>query len=581
MDPISTQPSPALPSTTQQQQQQQQQQWIHGTIKKRPRTRDPHRPHHPASSSAVTRGILEQGERLPYYTSPSSSSWGAADVSDDSDLDTDYGGDGYDQDYRRERSTSSTSSRSILANAALEEDGGSSSLLLPPPSKRLHLEDPLTEREVGGRFAKLVLTGSSENGQLGLTGKGVSGSREAKRDASVAFGLSMSPEEQQQRQRHQGQALQKSNLPATPPAPPSSPTKAHPRDEVNLSEVEVEEMGGVGGDDLHLRGNPGNLASSSSSPLVGVGEGLLDIEEDVEVGRKKGPSSFEIEPNRIIINHLEDDEDDDSSWETWSAEVDGGGGGDRTGAWRSGGTEYVVNKELIDKLEAHRRYLLTGQDSDGGGGGGCNDPKQGGGTRGRRISGTRRVSPSHHFPLPSGGYGSRRRSSGESSPASSSGYNTPKPSSSSSSASQGGALILWKDPDQVKKAIITTPGGSTVQPHPSNPLSTTMVQEQVRRPILASGNHEPILSSTPVEGASSALDIPTRIQTEPSLSDLLQLQQQRDPHFVRSPPPPPFASPWPGYRPSEGQRWDDPLKAPTTPAQAAFDDRGGDEMDLD
>jgi hypothetical protein len=178
---------------------------------------------------------------------------------------------------------------------------------------------------------------------------------------------------------------------------------------------------------------------------------------------RRVPSSFEVEPNRIVVTSLDDscssDDNDDAD-----ADNDGPAS-DRDASQRTApaanASDFVINNELIEKLEAHSRAVITGTSHRDNA---ASSSRSGAAATtgaaaaaalpvrsrrsGRRSAGTPAISGL-------GSLLSSRRRSNQSSPASS-GYATPI-----NADDARGALILWKDPEQVLKATTTSVASST------------------------------------------------------------------------------------------------------------------------
>ncbi|SPO26139.1 uncharacterized protein UTRI_02415 [Ustilago trichophora] len=153
--------------------------------------------------------------------------------------------------------------------------------------------------------------------------------------------------------------------------------------------------------------------------------------QDSDMRLRRGvPSSYEVEPDRIVVTSLDDTSSSEAGDESNSPT-----GGQKTpdaDTSTESASDFVINNELIEKLEAHSRAVLTGtSDRD-------NmlllplldrDPKV------RRRLGS----------FQSGIVAEHRRRSAQSSPASS-GYASPI-----NAEDARGALILWNDPKRFSK----------------------------------------------------------------------------------------------------------------------------------
>ncbi|TKY86488.1 hypothetical protein EX895_004637 [Sporisorium graminicola] len=167
--------------------------------------------------------------------------------------------------------------------------------------------------------------------------------------------------------------------------------------------------------------------------------------QDSDMRLRRGlPSSYEVEPDRIVVTSL----DDTSSSENGeSTEVEGGQktpDADTSTESKDSASEFVINNELMEKLEAHSRAVLTGtSDRDNA----ASNSRSGGSASGSTSRSRRSGRRSGGAAAPGlGSLLSSRRRSAQSSPGSS-GYASPI-----NAEEARGALILWKDPEEVLKS---------------------------------------------------------------------------------------------------------------------------------
>uniref|UniRef100_V5EXU7 Uncharacterized protein n=1 Tax=Kalmanozyma brasiliensis (strain GHG001) TaxID=1365824 RepID=V5EXU7_KALBG len=184
--------------------------------------------------------------------------------------------------------------------------------------------------------------------------------------------------------------------------------------------------------------------------------------------RRGVPSSYEVEPDRIVVTSLDDTS---SSEGDGSSEADGQKTPDADTSTESkdSSSDFVINNELMEKLEAHSRAVLTGT-SD----------------RDNAASNSR-----------SGGY-----------------------ASPINAEDARGALILWKDPEEVLKST----SAATI-PSPLKPSDLATVPES--GPAPTSFMNQPPVSfqsgssfSAPASNSSSMFG-----NTIPSLPSAHQVHQ--------------------------------------------------------
>ncbi|KIS70168.1 uncharacterized protein UMAG_05237 [Mycosarcoma maydis] len=197
--------------------------------------------------------------------------------------------------------------------------------------------------------------------------------------------------------------------------------------------------------------------------------------EDSDMRQRRGdPSSYEVEPDRIIVTSLDDtsSSEGDASSETEGQKTPDA---DTSTESKDSSNDFVINNELMAKLEAHSRAVLTGtSDRDNAASasrsGGGSNPTSRSRRSGRRSGGTAVSSL--------GSLLNSRRRSAQSSPGSS-GYASPI-----NAEEVRGALILWKDPEEVLKTTSTSSSSSsTLKPSglasvPENGATATSFMNQ-------------------------------------------------------------------------------------------------------
>lgn len=433
--------------------------------KKRGRFSNENQPSSESATSSIPSMVNPSSPELVPRHSSSASSWGIEDLSDS------------DGDY--EWPTASTSA-SALTNLPIPSQMQSPDLdrdelaTFQRPAKRVHLETP-DDRHTYGKMAGLHIDNASlaasapnqypfERPLASRTNSGVAG----------AFGLSSS--------LASALAATSGVSSLAPAAPPSSPTKI---DAVSMSlpfdssastfyQQAVAPVPPTS-PSIELSGiappsSPQHTNSFDSSHVPSERPNTVDL-EDADMRVRRGvPSSYEVERDRIVVTSLDD---------TSSSEGDDFTEGDRTRSpeadtsteSKDGSSDFVINNELIEKLEAHSRAVLTGtSDRDNA----ASSSRSGSGSssnRSRRSG--RRSGGGATLPSSLGSLLSSRRRSAQSSPASS-GYASPI-----NAEDARGALILWKDPDEVLRAtsassssplkpsdLESVPEGSTAEAKP-------------------------------------------------------------------------------------------------------------------
>lgn len=307
------------------------------------------------------------------------------------------------------------------------------------PSKRVHLETP-EDRHTYGKLAGLYIDPTSMAGSvLNESAFGRPQSSRSNSGVAGAFGLSAF-------------GANGNGLASAPRVPPSSPTKT---DAVSSSFGEsastIYQQAVAPAPPTSPRAVDSSFAPSSSplhlhsfdaSTLPTKRQCSADLEDSDMRQRRGVPSSYEVEPDRIVVTSL----DDTSSSEGDAAsELEGQKTPDADTSTESkdSSNDFVINNELMEKLEAHSRAVLTGtSDRDNA----ASTSRSGGAssTASRSRRSGRRSAGSAVSSL--GSLLSSRRRSAQSSPGSS-GYASPI-----TAEDARGALILWKDPEEVLKS---------------------------------------------------------------------------------------------------------------------------------
>lgn len=317
------------------------------------------------------------------------------------------------------------------------------------PAKRVHLETP-DDRHTYGKMAGLqidpaALAASAPNQYS--CGRPIAS--RAYSGVAGAFGLSSS--------LATALAANPDGLTPAPRVPPSSPTKADALPASFDASASTFYQQAVApapptSPSLELKGfappsSPQHADFSDlSTAIPSKREGSADLEDSEMRIRRGHPTSYEVEPDRIVVTSLDD---------TSSSEGDGSSqvGGSRTpeADTSTESNDFVINNELIEKLEAHSRAVLTGTSERDN----AASTSKSTSNRSRRSGGRRSAGSSAGPSL--GSLLSRRRGSAQSSPASS-GYASPI-----NAEDARGALILWKDPEEVLKSTSTVSSTSPLK----------------------------------------------------------------------------------------------------------------------
>ncbi|GAC93034.1 hypothetical protein PHSY_000595 [Pseudozyma hubeiensis SY62] len=373
-------------------------------------------------------------ELVPRHSS-SASSWGIEDLSD-SDGDYDW--------PTASLSSTAPAYPSMPPNTSPDLDRDELARLARP-SKRVHLETP-EDQQTYGKLAGLRIDPNTLAASVpSETSFGRPQNYRSNSGVAGAFGLSAS--------LASAFGANPDSLAFAPRVPPSSPTK---------TDATPSSFGGSASNLYQQAVAPVPPTSPSvadraiappSSPLQAYGfpnKAALPIErsssaelEDSDMRQRRGvPSSYEVEPDRIVVTSL-----DDTSSSEGDASSEVGGQktpeADTSTDSKDSSNEFVINNELMEKLEAHSRAVLTGtSDRDNAASTSRSSASSGSGSRSRR-SGRRSTGSA----VPSlGSLLSSRRRSAQSSPGSS-GYASPI-----NAEEARGALILWKDPEEVLKS---------------------------------------------------------------------------------------------------------------------------------
>ena len=378
-------------------------------------------------------------ELVPRHSS-SASSWGIEDLSD-SDGDYDWPPPSAPAPLHSPNATSPDLDRDELAKFAR-------------PSKRMHLETP-EDRHTYGKMAGLqidpaglaasVPTQPSFGRPQSLrTNSGVAGAFGLGASLASAFGANAD------------------GLASAPRVPPSSPTKldsiatSFPGSASTIYQQAVAPAPPTSPSIADRRLAPPSsptdwqsldasvMAAARSTPTA------TDLEDSDMRLRRGVPSSYEVEPDRIVVTSL-DDTSSSEGGDTTEVEGQKTPDADTSTEGKDHASDFVINNELMEKLEAHSRAVLTGtSDRDNA----ASSSRSGTGTNRSRRSGRR----SGGSAVPGlGSLLSSRRRSAQSSPGSS-GYASPI-----NAEDARGALILWKDPEEVLKATSTS-GSSPLKP---------------------------------------------------------------------------------------------------------------------
>lgn len=410
--------------------------------KKRGRFSDPNKN---ATSSIPSIVNPPSPELVPRHSS-SASSWGIEDLSDS---DGDY-------DWPTPLHLLTGFSSSNMPTAASPDLDRDELAKFARPSKRVHLETP-EDRHTYGQMAGLhidqsTLAASIPNStsfgrpQGARMNSGVAGTFGLSASLASAFGASAE------------------GLTSAPRVPPSSPTKADAIPSSFAASASPLYQQAV----APAPPTSPSLADSSlappSSPLHSHNFGASALStsrsmpadlEDSDMRLRRGvPSSYEVEPDRIIVTSLDDTS---SSEGDGSSEVDSQKTPDADTSTESkdSSSDFVINNELMEKLEAHSRAVLTGtSDRDNAASNSRSGGASSSSSRNRR-SGRRSAGSA----IPSlGSLLSSKRRSAASSPGSS-GYASPI-----NAEDARGALILWKDPEEVLKSTSAAASSSPLKP---------------------------------------------------------------------------------------------------------------------
>lgn len=439
------------------------------------RSRFPHalpdallQPH--ATSSVIPSIVNPPSPQLVPRHSSSASSWGIEDLSD-SDGD-------YDWHSASLPPNVAPQPRSIYPNHD-DEAHHDELASLARPAKRPHLESH-EDRQTFGKLAGLHIHSSPPTPHIPATASHQYGfgdrplAPRANTGLTAAFGLASALPSSRPME-----ALVASHI-AAPRVPPSSPTKlpsaplAPTALDTHASAVYQHAVAPAPPTSPSLSQSAPIFAQSHNHPTHQHHNVSFDADADAEMSMsRRVPSSFEVEPNRIVVTSL-DDSCSSSSDDNDDADNDGPAS-DRDASQRNApaanASDFVINNELIEKLEAHSRAVITGTSHRDNA---ASSSRSGAAAAtgaaaaaalpvrsrrsGRRSAGTPAISGL-------GSLLSSRRRSNQSSPASS-GYATPI-----NADDARGALILWKDPEQVLKAT-TTSGASSTGAHTAADAST-------------------------------------------------------------------------------------------------------------
>ncbi|CBQ72441.1 conserved hypothetical protein [Sporisorium reilianum SRZ2] len=331
------------------------------------------------------------------------------------------------------------------------------------PSKRIHLETP-EDRHTYGKLAGLhidptSLAMSAPNQHSFGRPQGV----RSNSGVAGAFGLSAS--------LASAFGANADSLTSAPRVPPSSPTKADalPSSFAGTASTIYQQAvapapptspsaadRGLAPPSSPLRAHSFDALVSATSRSTSTSTSTDLQDSDMRL-RRGVPSSYEVEPDRIVVTSL----DDTSSSEGGdSTEVDGAPDADTSTDSKDSASDFVINNELMEKLEAHSRAVLTGtSDRDNA----ASSSRSNGGASGSSSRSRRSGRRSGGAAAPGlGSLLSSRRRSAQSSPGSS-GYASPI-----NTEDARGALILWKDPEEVLKST----AASTSSPLKQSDLTT-------------------------------------------------------------------------------------------------------------
>ena len=373
-------------------------------------------------------------EMVPRHSS-SASSWGIEDLSDS---DGDY-------DWPTPTAVVAPPTAINMAPNASPDLDRDELARFARPAKRVHLETP-EDRHTYGKLAGLqidptALASSAPSQYIYGRPQGV----RSNSGVAGAFGLSSS--------LASAFAANTDALTPAPRVPPSSPTKVDAVSTAFQSSASTIYQQAVApapptSPSLANRGiaPPSSPLHASSLDAIAVPtkrSSSADLEDADMRLRRGGPTSYEVEPDRIVVTSL-----DDTSSSEGDASSEAGGqktpDADTSTESKDSASDFVINNELIEKLEAHSRAVLTGTSDRDNAASTSRSSGTAGSSRSRR-SGRRSAGGGSAVPN-LGSLLSGRRRSAQSSPGSS-GYASPI-----NAEDARGALILWKDPEEVLKA---------------------------------------------------------------------------------------------------------------------------------
>lgn len=378
-------------------------------------------------------------ELVPRHSS-SASSWGIEDLSDS------------DGDYEWPTPTTISAAATMPINASPDLDRDELARFARP-NKRVHLETP-EDRHTYGKMAGLQIdpTSLAHSAPKQMSFGRPQGAR-ANSGIAGAFGLSAS--------LASAFGASADSMTPAPRVPPSSPTKFDAiASAFGASASPLYQQAVAPAPPTSPRLADQGLAPPTS-PLHSYGFDATSCAaiihqpadlEDSDMRLRRGvPSSYEVEPDRIVVTSLDDTS---SSEGDGSSEAEGQKTPDADTSTESkeSSSDFVINNELMEKLEAHSRAVLTGtSDRDNA----ASNSRSSGGTARSRRSGRRSAGTA----VPGlGSLLSSRRRSAQSSPGSS-GYASPI-----NAEDARGALILWKDPEEVLKSTSAAASSSPLKP---------------------------------------------------------------------------------------------------------------------
>ncbi|KAJ1025726.1 hypothetical protein NDA18_004063 [Ustilago nuda] len=366
-------------------------------------------------------------ELVPRHSS-SASSWGIQDLSD-SDGDYDW-------------PTPSTSA-AHHTSPDLDRDELTK---FARPAKRLHLETP-EDRHTYGKLAGLQIdpTSIASSSMPSTSSFGRPNGARTHSGLAGAFGLSSS--------LASALAANVDGNILAPRVPPSSPTKADAFSnpfQVSASTIYQQAIAPVPptSPSLAKRGivpptYPQHMHSFDIPATPSKQANSAEL-QDAEMRTRRGnPTSFEVEPDRIVVTSLDDTSSSEGDASSPAEQGQKTPDADTFTESKESTSDFVINNELIEKLEAHSRAVLTGTSERDNAASNSRSGASAGQSRSRRSG--RRSGGASGIPSLGSLLSSRRRSA-QSSPASS-GYASPI-----NAEDARGALILWKDPEEVLKA---------------------------------------------------------------------------------------------------------------------------------